>query len=152
MQKQKQIASKAIPDVQNRYYGTTEDTRTGKILIKDLPESSGDELYYKRMIQYAQNSATAKRCVEVLQSFIVADGFTDRNFAEQNPNMFQTWDDLLSEIGYSWAYCDGFAFNIFVNAATGKFERIETMPFYKIVRTNRNTFILYCCGFGKTKN
>jgi|GEM_PF-3775190 len=136
------VGSPAIPDVQNRYFGVQEDTRTGKWLIKDLPDAAGDEKFYRRMIEVAKNSPTAQRATELLHSFIVADGFADRKFGESKANLFQTWDDLLFEMAYTWVYCGGICLNVFVDPFSGEIKRIDSMPFYRVVRTTGKTFLV----------
>jgi len=125
-------------DVQNRLVSVTESRAFGGTYQWGKSGSFPQEL-----IELVYGSLTARRCVEVRENFIYADGFVNKDDAEFMANPDQTADQLLAEIASYQALHAGFALIIKQNLTSlSEISSVRCVPIGNITRKINGNFLI----------
>lgn len=127
-----------------------------KNLLASVRDSQGQSGRYYRwgnldnfpntVIDSANDSGTARECIDKLEAFIAGEGIADENFLKGMANPKQTWGQLLEAINRQLAYFDAITLQVKFNAA-GLPQRYYLLPVQYIRRRHDGDFI-YREGLG----
>lgn len=93
------------------------------------------------ILRIVDDSGTATECLSKLNSFVLADGFSDKKFAEQRNVLGQTYDEVLSlQVPYVNTY-DGGCFKV-LYAEDGKTPSLEAIPFQWVRKKKGGGFVV----------
>lgn len=100
-----------------------------------------DNLLPNKLIQYINESGVAKRCVNKVTTYIVADGFADEATKIFKVNEKENADELLQRIGYDAAYFKGFTVLV-GRDRSGKVVSVKHVPLQIVRKTLRGDFLI----------
>lgn len=92
------------------------------------------------IIDSANDSGTARECIDKLHTFIVGKGIKDKAFLNTQANDYQTWEELDDEISQQLAYIPGIALRVIYNAG-GKAAKFYSLPIQNVRRRYDGQFI-----------
>lgn len=113
---------------------------------KNLLLYDTDNLFPNNLIKTLAESGTATSCVNKVDQFIQADGFTEESSASLEVNSKQNADQLLSLISNCVATFQAFSLYI-TRTADGKINSVDYIEFEKLRKTIDGNFI-YNKNFG----
>lgn len=92
------------------------------------------------IIDSANDSGTARDCIDKLHVFTLGKGLKNEVFAESKANDGQTWEQLDDEISLQLAYMPGVAIRVIYNAG-GQPVKFYSLPIQNVRRRHDGQFI-----------
>lgn len=83
------------------------------------------------IIDSANDSGTARDCIDKLHTFIYGNGIQDKEFFKRKANLRQTWEQLDDEISQQMAYIPAICVRVIYNAG-GDIDRVYNMPIQNV--------------------
>ena len=92
------------------------------------------------IIDSANDSGTARDCIDKLHTFIIGKGIKDKEFFKRMANNSQTWEELDDEISLQLAYVPAITLRVIYDAG-GRPSKFYNLPVQNIRRRHDGQFI-----------
>lgn len=92
------------------------------------------------IIDSANDSGTARECIDKLHTFTLGKGLKDKNFLKEKANPSQTWADLDDEITLQMSYIPAICVRVIYDAA-GDVARVYNMPIQNVRRRHDGQYL-----------